>query len=164
MEFLYKETRRWKENRLINAMSADLAGQETPYELFYLESLFPDPEEEHTLIAYKESADPNNMYMHKAMKEPDAGEFKKAMRGCQMLWMTWLCASFVICVGLTSLSFSNYESCSLLPLGLNSLLTCGVFHSVENRVHLEVELGDTLPVLMLRTRTTFHECFWDCPR
>ena len=62
-------------------MSAELAGQETPYELFYLKSLFPDPEEEHTLLPYKASAYPNTMYMQEAMKEPDAGEFKKSMRG-----------------------------------------------------------------------------------
>ena len=60
-------------SRLINAISDELAGQETPYELFYLESLFPDPEEEHTLLAYKAYADPDTMYMHKAMKEPGAG-------------------------------------------------------------------------------------------
>ena len=54
-------------------MSADLASQETPYELFYLESLFPDPEEEHTILAYKASADPDTVYMHKSMKEPGAG-------------------------------------------------------------------------------------------
>ena len=62
-------------------MSTDLAGQETPHELFYLESLFPDPEEEHTLLTYKASADPDTMYIHEDMKEPDAGEFKKAIRG-----------------------------------------------------------------------------------
>ena len=62
-------------------MSADLVCQETPYELFSLESLFPDPEEEHTLLAYKASADPDIMYMHEAMKEPDAWEFKKAIGG-----------------------------------------------------------------------------------
>ena len=54
-------------------MSAELAGQETPYELFSLESLLSDPEEEHTLLAYKASADPDTMYMHEAMKEPGAG-------------------------------------------------------------------------------------------
>ena len=54
-------------------MSAKLEVQETPYELFSLESLFPDPEEEHTLLAYKSYADPDTMYMHKAMKEPGAG-------------------------------------------------------------------------------------------
>ena len=54
-------------------MSAELACQETPYELFSLESLFPDTEEEHTLLAYKASADPDTMCMHEAMKEPDAG-------------------------------------------------------------------------------------------
>ena len=50
-------------------------------------------------------------------------------------------ASFVLFVGLTPLPFSNDESCSLLPLGFNSLLPCGVFHSVKHRAHLEVELG-----------------------
>ena len=62
-------------------MSAELKFQETPYELFSLESLLPDPEEEHTLLAYKASDDPETMYMHKAMKEPDAGEFKKGNEG-----------------------------------------------------------------------------------
>ena len=66
--------RKYKDpSRLINEMSAELAGQETPYELFYLESHFPYTEEEHTLLAYKASTDPDTMYMHKAMKEPDAG-------------------------------------------------------------------------------------------
>ena len=60
-------------------MSAELECQDTPYELFSLESLFPDPEEEHTLLAFKESADPDTMYMHEAMKEPDARELKEAM-------------------------------------------------------------------------------------
>ena len=58
-----------------------------------------------------------------------------------MLLMTWLSASFVLCVGLNYLSFSDYESCSLLPLGFNSLLPCGVFHTVKHRVHIEMELG-----------------------
>ena len=58
-----------------------------------------------------------------------------------MLWLTWLSASFFLCVGLTSLYFSDDESFSLLPLGFNSLLPCGFFHSAKHRVHLEVELG-----------------------
>ena len=57
------------------------------------------------------------------------------------MWLTWLSASFVLCVGLTYLTFYNDESCSLLPLGLNSRLPCGVFHSVKHWVHHEVELG-----------------------
>ena len=48
-------------SRLIKAMSTELECQETPYELFSLESIFPDPEEECTLIAYKVSADPDTM-------------------------------------------------------------------------------------------------------
>ena len=54
-------------------MSAELEVQETPYKLFSLETLFPDPDEKHTLLAYKASTDPNTMYMHKSMKEPGAG-------------------------------------------------------------------------------------------
>ena len=55
-------------SRIIKAMPAELECQETPYELFSLELLFPDPEEEHTLLAYKASAYPDTMYMHEAMK------------------------------------------------------------------------------------------------
>ena len=52
-----------------------------PIRTFSLESLFPDPEEEHTLLDYTAYDDPDTMYMQKSTKEPDAGEFKKAMRG-----------------------------------------------------------------------------------
>ena len=58
-----------------------------------------------------------------------------------MLWLIWMRASFVICVGLTSITFSDDESYSLFPLGLDSLLPCGVFHCVKHRVHFEMELG-----------------------
>ena len=44
-----------------------------PHMNFFPGVLFPNPEEEHTLLAYKASADPDTMYMHKAMKEPGAG-------------------------------------------------------------------------------------------
>ena len=64
-----------------------------------------------------------------------------------MLWLTWMSASFVLCVGLTSLYFSAAEYCSLLPLGVNSLLPCGVFHSVKHRAHLEMELGGSSHLL-----------------
>ena len=57
-----------------------------------------------------------------------------------MLWLIWMRAYFVLCVGLTYLPFSDDESCSLLPLGLDSLLPCGVFHCVKNQVHFEMEL------------------------
>ena len=33
----------------------------------------------HPLLAYASSADPDTMYMHEAMREPDREEFKKAM-------------------------------------------------------------------------------------
>ena len=59
------------------------------------------------------------------------------MRSCRLIWLR---ASFVLCVGLTSLLFSDDESCSLLPLGLDSLLPCGVLHCVKHRVHFEMEL------------------------
>ena len=57
-----------------------------------------------------------------------------------MLWLIWLRASFVLCVGITSLPFSDDKSCSLLSLGLDLLLPCGVFHCVKHRVHFEMEL------------------------
>ena len=56
------------------------------------------------------------------------------------MWLIWLRDSFVLCVGFTSLPFFYDEYCSLLSLGLDLLLTCGVFHCVKHRVHFEMEL------------------------
>ena len=62
------------------------------------------------------------------------------MRSCPLLRLVWLRVYFVLCVGLTSLTFSDDESCSLLSLVLDSLLPCDVFHCVKHQVHSEMEL------------------------
>lgn len=56
-------------------------GSKIEGEIFCLEAMFPDGNigNEHPLHAYKSTVDPNTMYLHKAMKEPDREEFKKAM-------------------------------------------------------------------------------------
>ena len=56
-------------------------------EILCLEALFPDGESEYSkmimednpLLAYKATSDPDTMYHHKAMREPDKEEFKQAM-------------------------------------------------------------------------------------
>ena len=71
--------------RLITAMTAELSlpsegGIEG--EIFSLHSLFPDHEENSTsnpLLAYKSTSDPDTLYYHQAMKQPDREEFQKAM-------------------------------------------------------------------------------------
>jgi hypothetical protein len=52
-------------------------------EIFFLETMFPDWEafeERNELLAMKASADPDTMYHHEAMRQPDREEFKKAMQ------------------------------------------------------------------------------------
>ena len=58
-----------------------------PGELLCLEALFPDGAsnynlmqmEDNPLMAYKATSDPDTMYHHEAMREPDKEEFKQAM-------------------------------------------------------------------------------------
>ena len=52
-------------------------------EIFCYRAMFPayaGQEEEHPLMAYKATSDPDTMYHHQAMKEPDRDEFWKAMQ------------------------------------------------------------------------------------
>jgi hypothetical protein len=52
-------------------------------EIFCYRAMFPayaGQEEEHPLMAYKTTSDPDTMYHHQAMKEPDRDEFRKAMQ------------------------------------------------------------------------------------
>jgi hypothetical protein len=45
-----------------------------------LEAIFPSRKEiEKLLVAYKATSDPDTMYLHEAMKEPDADNFVRAM-------------------------------------------------------------------------------------
>ena len=50
-------------------------------EVFCLEALFPNyqVEEADPLLAFKATTDPDTMYMHEAMREPDSEEFRAAM-------------------------------------------------------------------------------------
>jgi hypothetical protein len=74
--------------RLVQAMSVeifkDLNDKESMGgEIFCLETMFPDWEafeERNELLAMKASADPDTMYHHEAMRQPDREEFKKAMQ------------------------------------------------------------------------------------
>ncbi|GFH52929.1 hypothetical protein CTEN210_09405 [Chaetoceros tenuissimus] len=51
-------------------------------EIFCLSALFPDREdtEENPLLAFKANADPDTLYHHEAMKQPDRKEFIKSMQ------------------------------------------------------------------------------------
>jgi len=62
-------------DRLTYAMAAKLthASPDCEGELFCLEALFPDA------LAYTASKDPDTMYLHQAMKEPDKDKFISAM-------------------------------------------------------------------------------------
>jgi len=74
--------------RLIEVMEAELAcaNTEIPGELFCPYALFPheahnEPHTNNPLTAFKAtSSDPDAMYLHQAMREPDRDEFLKAMR------------------------------------------------------------------------------------
>jgi hypothetical protein len=50
-------------------------------EVFCLEALFPEAQVDNTdpLLAFKATTDPDTMYMHEAMREPDREEFRAAM-------------------------------------------------------------------------------------
>jgi hypothetical protein len=57
--------------------------QEIEGELFSFQAMFSQDDDSLTqdngLLAYKAKADPDTMYLHKALKEPDREEFIKAM-------------------------------------------------------------------------------------
>jgi hypothetical protein len=63
---------------LSNATANDIDG-----ELFCFQAMFPnyagEPEQD-PLTVFKATSDPDTMYMHEAMKEKDAKEFRKAMQ------------------------------------------------------------------------------------
>ena len=49
-------------------------------EIFCMEALYPHHEEEKDILSYKAVADPDVMYMHQAMRQPDKDKFIEAMR------------------------------------------------------------------------------------
>jgi len=71
--------------RIINAMTAELSNatvHDIEGEIFCFEAMFPnyagEPGQD-PLKVFKATADPDTMYMHEAMRQKDADEFKKAM-------------------------------------------------------------------------------------
>ena len=63
---------------LSNATASDVIG-----ELFCFEAMFPNyagEPEQNPLQVYKATTDPDTMYMHEAMRQKDAAEFRKAMQ------------------------------------------------------------------------------------
>ena len=72
--------------RLIEAMKAEISAStshDVEGKIFCLSAMFPKGEspdlEENLLLAFKANADPDTMYMHEALKEPDRAQFIKAM-------------------------------------------------------------------------------------
>ena len=71
-------------DRLTMAMLAEVTENSTtdvPGEIFCYETMFsPLEPEQHPLLAFKASADPDTMYMHQALKQPDSRKFAEAMK------------------------------------------------------------------------------------
>ena len=71
--------------RLITAMTAEMtltSEGDIDGEIFSFHSLFPDHEDLNIfdpLLAYKSTSDPDTLYYHQAMKQPDRAEFQTAM-------------------------------------------------------------------------------------
>ncbi|GAX15565.1 hypothetical protein FisN_3Hu032 [Fistulifera solaris] len=68
--------------RLIAAMEIQIRDQQIQGEIFSFQAMFPEEEEDtgHPLLAFKATSDPDTMYLHQAMKEPDKDQFMLAMR------------------------------------------------------------------------------------
>ena len=68
--------------RLVEAMSAELNDQDIEGELFSYSAMFPhdnSDQEQHPLMAFNAKADPDTLYLHEALREPDRKEFLDAM-------------------------------------------------------------------------------------
>ena len=70
--------------RLIEAMTAEMSAStshDVEGEIFCLSAMFPkggSPDlEDNPLLEFKAKADPDTMYMHEALKEPDRAQFIK---------------------------------------------------------------------------------------
>ena len=68
------------DERMAEAFVASIATPTQDHTVAYEALSMPvEPLEQHPLLAYAASADPDTMYMHQAMREPDRQEFIKAM-------------------------------------------------------------------------------------
>ena len=77
--------------RLIEVLKTEISettSHDVVGEIFCLQAMYPDAEQpsgggtqkECPLYAYKATSDPDTMYLHQAMKEPDKGKFVEAMQ------------------------------------------------------------------------------------
>jgi hypothetical protein len=71
--------------RLIEAMNAELQDQPIPGEIFSFQAMFPEKQvicllDVDPLLAFTASNDPDVMYLHEAMRQPDRRQFLKVMQ------------------------------------------------------------------------------------
>jgi hypothetical protein len=87
-EGLRRSTRVRKDiDRLTYAMELEIKSstnnKSVPGEIFCLSTMFPKDDaltdQQDPLLAFKASTDPDTMYMHEAMREPDSAQFRQAM-------------------------------------------------------------------------------------
>ena len=70
---------------MLKVMRAELVEQtlsNVPGEIFAYSAIFPDQEHDHinSFLAYKVVFDPDTLYYHQAMREPDRKEFETVMQ------------------------------------------------------------------------------------
>ena len=73
---------RQEEQRLIEAFAMEIEMEQpcyVPYEVMQVPNTEVDDEMEHPLFAFKAKSDPDTMYLHEALKQPDRNEFIRAM-------------------------------------------------------------------------------------
>ncbi len=71
-------------SRLLEVMVAKIEGltsTDVTGEIFGYQAMFPDDQLDHNdpLLVYKAVSDPNTLYYHQAMKEPDRDKFQEGM-------------------------------------------------------------------------------------
>ena len=70
---------------MMDAMQAELQEQDVPGEIFSFTAMFPDEQQaqlldSNPLLAFAASNDPDVMYLHEAMRQPDKEQFLEAMK------------------------------------------------------------------------------------
>lgn len=65
---------------MVTATETTLHDQQIPGEIFSLQAMYPHHNDEtYPILAYKAVSDPDTMYLHQAMREPDRDRFMEAM-------------------------------------------------------------------------------------
>ena len=77
-----KYTQQQVQQRMLEAFAAESESNErhdVPYEIFAMPNVESEMESENPLCAFKAKTDPDTMYLHEALKQPDRKEFIQAM-------------------------------------------------------------------------------------